>query len=133
MFITKHDQIQKLIFFFSISLFFLVSFLLFLLENAKHQHGNKNWRFSLEIFLAACSKYLDTADDCASDVIYLFEQFDKAQTRDVSGQVLRHLLHEAIAPTRLSRQETDEFMAYAEVGSLRSKVDYEALVDKLMF
>jgi len=50
-----------------------------------------------------------------------------------SGQVLRHLLHEAVAPTRLSRQETDEFMAYAEIGGSRSRVDYEALIDKLMF
>lgn len=38
-----------------------------------------------------------------------------------SGQVLRHLLHEAVAPTRLSRQETDEFMAYAEIGGSRSR------------
>ena len=103
----------------------------FFLENA--QRGKKNWKIDLETFLSAAGKWLDTADDCASDVIYLFEQFDKTLSRDVSGQVLRHLLHEAVAPTRLSRQETDEFMAYAEIGGLRSQVDYEALVDKLMF
>lgn len=105
----------------------------FFLENAKH--GKKHWRLDLATFLAAASKHLDSADDCAADVMYLFETFDKANSGAVTAQVIRHLLHEAIAPTRLSRQETDEFMAYAEVTKkgLRTQVDYEGLVDKLMF
>ena len=67
--------------------------------------------------------------------MYLFETFDKTNSGSVTAQVIRHLLHEAVAPTRLSRQETDEFMAYAEVNrkGLRAPVDYEQLVDKLMF
>jgi len=105
----------------------------FFLENAKH--GKKHWRLDLETFLAAASKHLDSADDCAADVMYLFETFDNTNSGEVTAQVIRHLLHEAVAPTRLSRQETDEFMAYAEVTKkgLRGKVDYESLVDKLMF
>lgn len=105
----------------------------FFLENAKQ--GKKHWRLDLETFLAAASKHLDSADDCAADVMYLFETFDKSSSGKVTAQVIRHLLHEAVAPTRLSRQETDEFMAYAEVtkNGLRTPVDYESLVDKLMF
>lgn len=105
----------------------------FFLENAKQ--GKKHWRLDLETFLAAASKHLDSADDCAADVMYLFETFDKSNSGNVTAQVIRHLLHEAVAPTRLSRQETDEFMAYAEVtkNGLRTPVDYESLVDKLMF
>ena len=105
----------------------------FYLENAKH--GKKTWKLDLQTFLAAASKHLDSADDCTADVMYLFSTFDKTSSGNVSAQVIRHLLHEAVAPTRLSRQETDEFMAYAEVAKkgLRTPVDYEELVDKLMF
>ena len=104
----------------------------FYLENAKN--GKNSWKLDLPTFLSAASKWLDTADDCSSDVLYLFEQFDKTNSGDVSGQVVRHLLHEAIAPTRLSRQETDEFMVYSGIlGNLNSDISYEALIDKLMF
>ena len=105
----------------------------FYLENAKH--GAKNWRLDLETFLTAAGKHLDNAEDCAADVMYLFENFDKSHSGMVSAQLVRHLLHEAVAPTRLSRQETEEFMAYAELAKngLRTPVDYERLVDKLMF
>ena len=105
----------------------------FYLENAKN--GKKSWKLDLPTFLAAASKHLDSADDCAADVMYLFNAFDKTGSGNVSAQIIRHLLHEATAPTRLSRQETDEFMAYAEVTKkgLRTSVDYEVLVDKLMF
>ena len=105
----------------------------FYLENAKS--GKKSWKIDLPTFLTAASKHLDSADDCAADVMYLFETFDKTNSGSVTAQVIRHLLHEAVAPTRLSRQETDEFMAYAEVNrkGLRAPVDYEQLVDKLMF
>jgi Ca2+-binding EF-hand superfamily protein len=109
----------------------------FFLENAKS--GKKHWRISLETFLSAASKWLDSADDCSADVMYLFEMFDKTKSGSVSAQVVRHLLHETVAPTRLTRQETEEFMKYSDVGGkganmrLKTPVDYEDLVDKLMF
>ena len=53
----------------------------FYLENAAR--GKKNWKIDLECFLSAAGKWLDSAEDCASDVIYLFEQFDKTKSRDV--------------------------------------------------
>ena len=53
----------------------------FYLENASR--GKKNWKIDLECFLSAAGKWLDSAEDCASDVIYLFEQFDKTKSRDV--------------------------------------------------
>ena len=110
----------------------------FFLENAKE--GKKHWRISLKTFLSAASKWLDSAEDCSEDVMFLFETFDKSKSGNVSAQVVRHLLHEAIAPTRLSRQETEEFLSYSNIGGKRSRhinlskpVDYEDLVDKLMF
>ena len=109
----------------------------FFLENAKA--GKKHWRISLETFLSAASKWLDSADDCSADVMHLFEMFDKEKNGMVSAQVVRHLLHEAVTPTRLTRQETEEFMKYSKVGMqgskmrLKASVDYEDLVDKLMF
>ena len=72
--------------------------------------------------------------------MFLFETFDKAGSGNVSAQVVRHLLNEAVAPTRLSRQETEEFLAYSNISGKNSRqlnlsksVDYEDLVDKLMF
>ena len=105
----------------------------FYLENAKQ--GQKNWRIDLDTFLIAAAKHLDKAEDCSQDVLYLFEMFDQEHTGNVSAQVVRHLLHEAVAPTRLSRQETEEFMSYARIAThgLRTPVKYLDLVDKLMF
>ena len=113
----------------------------FFLENAKS--GKKHWRISLETFLSAAAKWLDTAEDCSDDVMFLFQHFDEQKDGTVSAQLVRHLLHETVAPTRLSKQETAEFMEYADVGRLRSRrrgemdlkapVEYEALIDKLMF
>ena len=78
--------------------------------------------------------------------MFLFRHFDEQKDGTVSAQLVRHLLHETVAPTRLTRQETEEFMEYAGVGrtgrrrggglagtDLKAAVDYEALLDKLMF
>ena len=105
----------------------------YFLENASK--GKKSWRIDLPTFLSASSKHLENAEDCAADVLYLFSEFDRAEKGTITAQDIRHLLHESLAPTRLSRQETQEFMEYAQIAKhgMNTRVDYMKLIDKLLF
>lgn len=103
-------------------------------ENVK-QTGKKTWNICLPAFVSAALKHLDSADDCTKDVMYLFEQFDKKLTGDVSAKMVRHLLHETMIPTRLNQQETEEFLheCMGDPTDLSQTLKYEDLVDKLLF
>ena len=99
--------------------------------------GSNNWKISLPVFLAASSTHLDSADDCSDDIHCLFEQFDPEGKGVVTAGTIRHLLHETLSPTRLSRQEMEEFMDYANLIKKKqgysTKVRYDDLIDKLLF
>jgi Ca2+-binding EF-hand superfamily protein len=103
-------------------------------ENVK-QTGKKTWNISLAAFVSAALKHLDSADDCTEDVMYLFKQFDKKLSGDVSAKMVRHLLHETMIPTRLNQQETEEFLheCMGDPNDLSQVLKYEDLLDKLLF
>ena len=97
--------------------------------------GKKVWNISLTAFVNASMKHLDAADDCTNDVMYLFKAFDSKLSGDVSAKMVRHFLHETMVPTRLSSQETDEFLleCMEDPKNLSEIFKYEDLVDKLLF
>ena len=99
--------------------------------------GNNSWKISLDIFLTGSAQFLETADDCSSDLECLFQQFDPDGKGTVTAGTIRHLLHETLSPTRLSRQEMEEFMEYASIIKKKqgysTKVNYNKLIDKLLF
>ena len=93
-------------------------------------------------FLSCFCHFLDAYDDWLSWTFYL--SFDLIHS---VADLVRHLLHEAQAPTRLSTAEVDEFMSYAGLKSRgrgtrkaagkskgkRERVDYDDLIGKLLF
>ena len=97
--------------------------------------GKKTWNISLTAFVNASLKHLDSADDCTNDVMYLFKAFDTKLSGDVTAKMVRHFLHETIVPSRLSSQETDEFLleCMKNPTDLSEVIKYEDLVDKLLF
>lgn len=97
--------------------------------------GKKKWNISLTAFVNTSLKHLDAADDCTNDVMYLFKAFDKKLSGDVTAKMVRHFLHETVVPTRLSSQETDEFLleCMEDPKDLSEIIKYEDLVDKLLF
>lgn len=97
--------------------------------------GKKSWNISLTAFVNASLKHLDSADDCTNDVMYLFKAFDTKLSGDVTAKMVRHFLHETIVPSRLSSQETDEFLleCMQNPTDLSEIIKYEDLVDKLLF
>ena len=111
------------------------------------KRGHAAWKFDFPTFLAASCKHMDTAEDCSEDLSSMFQMFDKHGDGTVTAELVRHLLHEAQAPTRLSTAEVDEFMSYAGLKSRgrgtrkaagkskgkRERVDYDDLIGKLLF
>ena len=106
----------------------------FYTENLQHT-GKKSWQISLPAFVTAALKHLDSAVDCTEDVMYLFKSFDRKLSGDVSAKMVRHLLHETLVPTRLTEQETTEFLneCIRNPNDLSEVLKYGDLVDRLLF
>ena len=94
----------------------------------------------LSTFLLVATEQLQSERRFSSDMLELFELFDDRRTGTITLSSLRHILHETLTPERLSQAELDEFMEYAGlrklggygVGLREARVDYNALLDKLM-
>ena len=92
---------------------------------------------SLASFLAA-SHLLNDAQDCSAEVLKLLGAMDEDGRGTLPARSVKHLAHEVVCPTRLSRTEVDEL--FAQCGELAgidknslAAVDYAALVEELMF
>ena len=94
----------------------------------------------LSTFLLVATEQLQSERRFSSDMLELFELFDERRTGTITLSSLRHILHETLTPERLSQAELDEFMEYAGLRKLggygaglrEARVDYNALLDKLM-
>ena len=94
-------------------------------------------KIDLGSFLAA-AHLLNDAPDCSDEILALQQLVDVGRSGTLPCKDTRHLLHDVVCPTRLSRQELDEFYRCCEVLQGVDKhsdeaVDYHDLIESMMF
>ena len=92
-------------------------------------------KIDLGSFLAA-AHLLNDAPDCADEILALLQLVDTRRSGTLPCRDVRHLLHDVVCPTRLSRQELAEFFdccAVLQGTTPSSRVDYEDLLESMMF
>jgi Ca2+-binding EF-hand superfamily protein len=72
-------------------------------------------------------------NEIEEEMVRLLRQFAEPGTDNISVKHIRHLLHETLAPTRLSVLETAEFLKSSDLLNMKNSMNTKIIDESLMF